>query len=428
MSRKRIYLDGFDWIANLLNYQSRLTPGKGNHFMVVLETEQAFPADVASALIQSRLEKFLPLLNGSIRRHPLHLAPYWKPGAARSVSVTEEELLFTSDYSNALDRFGNTPLPDHQALTLHIIRHKTGSALLFKFSHLLFDGRGAELLLESFCPGGSELLEQQIGLNSPKLDEWEKQFACGRQVQNRLISLNNAGKPAGRGACETSASAYRVISLTEEETDAFRRRSDSEAGPFMITPFLLALTALHYNKMLSCYNTEDNSILIPMSIDMRGQDDIPSDAVFFNQWSMLSISLKRSAMNELSSVINEARRQIFTGTGERIALAFRAASRLTRIAPPALLLKIVRKMGTAASGTFMFSFVSGSSLSDGKFAGRKLSNLYHLPSMPPITGLGVFFNMFGNRLNAVISYRSGVFPEADIERFAKELEKELKGE
>ena len=139
MNRKKIYLDGFDWVANLLNEHSRMTPGKGNHFIVVLETAQVFPTDLISALVQSKLEKRLPLLNGSIHRHLLHLAPYWKLGPGKAPAVTEEELLFTSDYSAALDRFGNTPLPPHQALALHVIRHKTGSALLFKFSHLLFD-------------------------------------------------------------------------------------------------------------------------------------------------------------------------------------------------------------------------------------------------------------------------------------------------
>ena len=35
--------------------------------------------------------------------------------------------------------------------------------------------------------------------------------------------------------------------------------------------------------------------------------------------------------------------------------------------------------------------------------------------------------MFNNHLNAVIAYRSGVFAEADVERFAKDLEKDLHG-
>ena len=57
MNSKRIYLDGMDWAAYLLNWQSRLTPGQGNHFIIVLETEQEFPADVASALVQRQTGK-----------------------------------------------------------------------------------------------------------------------------------------------------------------------------------------------------------------------------------------------------------------------------------------------------------------------------------------------------------------------------------
>ena len=75
----------------------------------------------------------------------------------------------------------------------------------------------------------------------------------------------------------------------------------------------------------------------------------------------------------------------------------------------------------------MFSFVSGTSLEHDRFADRTIANLYHLPSMPPMTGFGVFFNAFNNRLNAVLSYRSGIFPESDIEHFATELETSLKG-
>ena len=33
------YLDGFDHVAAMLNYDCRNTPGRGNHFLVVLELE-----------------------------------------------------------------------------------------------------------------------------------------------------------------------------------------------------------------------------------------------------------------------------------------------------------------------------------------------------------------------------------------------------
>ncbi len=420
------YLDGFDWIANLLNYQCRLTPGRGNHFMLVLESETPFPEDAVRAL-PDRLAPYLPRLNGSIRRHLLHLAPYWLPGKPEPIVFTTEDLLFPSDFPLAVERFANRPLPRGQALAVHALSQPKGrSALIFKFSHLLFDGRGAELLLKQLCHGKHDQTEDRPGLASPMLNEWEKQFSCGRQIQRRLLDIQKEGPTVVRHACDTAASAYRVIALTEEETDSLRQRSDRDAGPFMLTPYLLALTAEGYDKLMPRH-AENELFLIPMSIDMRGQDSIPRDAVFFNQWSMLPLSILRSLLADPAESIPEIRKQIFIRTGERTALAYRAASRLMRIAPPPLLLKIVRKMGNSTTGTFMFSFISGTSLEHDKFAGRTITNLYHLPAMPPMTGLGVFFNAFNNRLNAVISYRSGLFPESDIEHFAAELEKALKG-
>ena len=74
----------------------------------------------------------------------------------------------------------------------------------------------------------------------------------------------------------------------------------------------------------------------------------------------------------------------------------------------------------------MFSFLPETSLEQNTAAGTEIENLVHLPSMPPITGLGVFFNLFNDRLNAVISGRTGVFSEDDLNRFASGLEQKLK--
>jgi hypothetical protein len=43
--------------------------------------------------------------------------------------------------------------------------------------------------------------------------------------------------------------------------------------------------------------------------------------------------------------------------------------------------------------------------------------MYHVPLMPPHPGIGVFFNRFENRINAVISYRDGVLSELEIDEF-----------
>ena len=277
MFSPKLYLDGFDWIANLLNYQCRLTPGRGNHFMLVLESETPFPEDAVRALLK-RLDPLLPMLNGSIRRHLLHLAPYWQPGKPLPLVFTTEELLFPSDFPLAVERFANRPLPRGQALAVHALSQPKGrSALIFKFSHLLFDGRGAELLLEQLRHGKNPQTEEHPGLASPMLNEWEKQFSCGRQIQQRLLEIQKTGPTAVRHACDTASSAYRVISLTEEETDSLRQRSDRDAGPFMLTPYLLALTAKGYDRLIP-HEQEEEHFLIPISIARDGDCGSPRSA------------------------------------------------------------------------------------------------------------------------------------------------------
>lgn len=80
----------------------------------------------------------------------------------------------------------------------------------------------------------------------------------------------------------------------EAETDALRRRSDSVAGPFMIAPYLLTLSAAHYSALFP--QDAGEFIRVPMILDMRGESGIPEETIFFNQWSMISISLKRSVL------------------------------------------------------------------------------------------------------------------------------------
>lgn len=56
------YLDGFDYVAAMLNYDCRNTPGRGNHFLVVLELETALEKTEVQEKL-AVLEPFLPLFS-----------------------------------------------------------------------------------------------------------------------------------------------------------------------------------------------------------------------------------------------------------------------------------------------------------------------------------------------------------------------------
>ena len=43
--------------------------------------------------------------------------------------------------------------------------------------------------------------------------------------------------------------------------------------------------------------------------------------------------------------------------------------------------------------------------------------MYHIPSMPPVTGAGVFMNSFGGALNVTLSYREDSLTPNAVRRF-----------
>ncbi len=386
------YLDGFDYVAAMLNYDCRNTPGRGNHFLVVLELETA-PGKTELAERLAVLEPFLPFFSGRMRRSRLHAAPYWMPGEPRGIRIAG---------GMELGSYLNTPLDG--ALEVMLLEQEPRHFLVFKFSHLLFDGRGAELLIEAVRSGDASMLAGEIGLSSPKLNEWGHQFRCGRQVQRKMISFAAAGEIAGTQSDGISANRYALLSFSREKTGMITLCSDEKAGPFQLTPFLLSLLCRSYARLLDDLPVPGN-ILIPMSVDLRGRAGIARNAVFFNQWSLQPLLVPRELCGNPEAVFAELKGQIFENMSEQLPQAFRAASRLGRIAPFPLLISIVNKTRRTACGTFMYSFLPESSLRSNDFCGHRILNLYHIPTMPPVTGAGVFMNSFGGALNVTLSYR-----------------------
>ena len=184
----------------------------------------------------------------------------------------------------------------------------------------------------------------------------------------------------------------------------------------MLTPFLLSLLCRSYALLLDELPVPGN-ILIPMSVDLRGRAGIARDAVFFNQWSLQPLLIPRELCANPEAVFAELKGQIFENMSEQLPQAFRAASRLGRIAPFPFLMSLVNKTKRTGCGTFMYSFLSESSLKSSEFCGHRILNLYHIPSMPPVTGAGVFMNSFGGALNVTLSYREDSLTPNAVRRF-----------
>ena len=148
---------------------------------------------------------------------------------------------------------------------------------------------------------------------------------------------------------------------------------------------------------------------------------IPRDAVFFNQWSLQPLLVPRELCADPDAVFAELKGQIFEQMEQQLPQAYRAAARLTRIAPYPFLLSIIHRTKRTAEGTFMYSFLPETSLSGNSICGCRIENLYHVPAMPPMTGVGIFMNSFRGMLNLTLSRREGIPGEHDLRRFHQSL-------
>ncbi len=419
-SRRKYYLNGIDWIAAALNCQCRLTPARGNNFLLVLELGAPFSSDKSKRLMDA-CHSILPFLVGSIRR-AWHLAPYWQPGSGSEIPFSENTVKDESGADFLLQAFANEPLPKNTAIAIKLISIDGKARLVFKFSHLILDGRGAELVLKSVLEGNLETVAAHPGLPSPDLHRWADKFQAGKIVHRKRLEILEQHKIAALPSEQmTDMSAkFRIIKLDDAASADIQKKSDREAGPFMLGIYLASIVCHSFNQFLNVRKI-NGDIMLPMSVDLRGFG-VPQNTVFFNQWSFSPLIAERDERRELSDWIGKLKKQVMANAAAKIPQSLHTASMLSRIVPLPILSFFSKNMFGGTAGSIMFSFMSGSSLSQAFFE-TPLLNMYHLPLMPPHPGIGVFFNRFEDRINAVVSYRQGILSEDEIDKFTSSIEK-----
>lgn len=395
--KKQYFFNGIDYVTRALGYSCRHTPGKSNNFLLVLELDRAIKANELSLNILP----YSALLHGSFRRNYL-LAPYWKPGKAQVIKI--------EDGYSCLNDYANQPLAGSAQLGIALI----DNMLVFKFSHQIFDARGAEMLIMNLL--NNLYSNSDIGLKSPDLCEWKSKFSAGSIVNRFLIALRNKGKIGILVTEQASPAANNsyVITLNHEEITKIKQKSEEAAGPFMLGCYMAAIVAWNFEQLKRSRHIEGN-VMLPMSIDLRGVF-VPTDILFFNQWSVSPLYFSARIDATLKTWLASARQQIIFNTSNRVPQAFRQANMLTRIVP----LRLMKRLLATLSGSVMFSFLPDSLITNTE-GSIKIKNLYHLPLMPPEPGMGVFINVFEQKMNIVLSWRESVISLDEAQNFAQDL-------
>lgn len=432
--KNKYYLNGFDWVMGSIDLIMKNTTCAGNASQIVFMLDA--PPD--EALVREALGRFLrlfPVINGRVSRH-WTLTPYWKmPGKSeeRPVPLTVTRLDAASAQSKvlaALTDLINTPFTsksDH--LAFHLVYGKNEQCLALTFDHRLFDARGAEsfvglfqkFLASNYDPAVAADIRLTQGFD---LTGWKSKFLAGQAVNRKVLALSqsamrtmpihlNGGAPGFR---------YRVIAFDREETKRITNTAFDEAGYLMLLPYLFSRVAEGLHRLFERRGAPSGAYVVPVSTDMRTAQDIREE-IFFNHNSMFFFQIKPEDLSDRKRLVASIRGQWYEQIQNKFPQKLLAASALMRIAPLPFLKRFLRLPLGGNIASFCFSHVSKDSFVSADLLGARIVNMFHMPRTPVPPGIGVFFNTYGERLNATISCLDGLFTGDELDM----LEEDLRG-
>ncbi len=397
---EKIPYGGIDWMISAADALARFTPERGNFFTIRMEAEPG--RENLDAVWKNRLSPLAPLLNGSIRRDFRTFLPVWQCGSAELVPPEE----FAPE---ECEKFPLRPLNSNFECA-HCPERKT---VFFKFSHRLFDGVGAEYFLNSLFGEGKPEFDFPV-----LPDDWAKIRRDGRAAGCWRLGMRKyriCMLPFGFGR----KNSFRTFEFTREETSRMQEVCERRFGPFSFSLALFGTVLVCMERLLKERGTRGDSLMIPMSVDMRRRDSL-GKTPWFNRWSMLPVVVPRRDLSGTDSAFAAVRKAYLDGMEKNLPEIFESASKFVRIFPRPLAELALAASPRCSGGTMMFSFLPGAlhahSLGN---ASPEIARCVHLPVMPPLSGPGVFANLFEGRLGITVSGRILV-PEL-AEALGKEL-------
>ncbi len=424
--RGKLYLNGPDWMIQALHHSTWKATGTGNSSQTVIEFDGLLPASELRGSIQT-LCRELPQLSGRAARNLLNLAPYWKYSrdARPEIEVTVHELpdaRSDDEYQELLTTCVNTPFPRTGVyVRFHLIhRGESRSALAMNFDHRLFDAYGAELLLHAIVEHAegrvtAEAIADQTTWAAPSLlNKWKERFLSGRTVVRRLLALTPEGSytPAPPST-EQAATAFHTFALSKTETEQFRN-SSVQAGIPMLVPHGMQLAFQAFRRLHEKPLASGERCIASCNVDLRSPE-AGWNEMLFNYVSFFLFEedddMAKAGGPSLRQLAQQFYDQVKIGFPQSLANAWV----LMRILPvPIYGWAIIRNM-KRCFGAFNFSLLKDCGVKGDSLLGCKITNVFHTPRIPNLTGAGFYLSEYQGRLNVCIAVHKGVHTAEELQ-------------
>jgi hypothetical protein len=433
-----------DCFALALDDFMRRTRQGGHVSQSVLELAGAPDLDRLRAGLTRLLAKH-PLLVARQRRDWKTWLPYWavRPAPEGSLPLglwlengTEGKLAGATPIEDAralLQGVMMEPLPRVGGVACHarldVVERRAGGCLVaLSWSHLLVDGKGAELLFAEIARlcDGIDLPDEPAAPARPSIGLIAR-FRQTKPAMDHLTGLQETGTPSlGGPKPRRGGGFYEVIALTAAESAAVRARLETLGVALFPFTFYVAAVARAHDRVFRHRGVEPPGygISVPIQTRRRGA----RGPLFHNHVAVLYFNPRREHLGTIQTATAAMKAQFAEMTRKKISESFHAVLELMQRAPPALFLWIIRAQFKGEICTCFHSYTGPFAPELTEFAGARITNAYHLPCLGTPPGTGIFFGERDDRINITITWREGALDDAERRLMTAQLRADLLGE
>jgi len=374
------------------------------------------------AALEQLMQKF-PLLAGRLRRDWKTWLPYWEvpPAPARGLPLglwrergATGALVEATEIENTMELVqGILTEPLEQDginfnARLDVVEKSDGGCLVaLSWSHLLFDGKGAELLLAEIgrlCDGVDLPGETKEPVR-PKLT-FQEQIKKTKAAVYRLEELGKIGVPSLAGPRPRRGRGfYHVITLSREDSTKLTERVAQMAGALFPMTFYVACTARAHDRVFKQRGREPRGYVVSVPVQTRKRG--ARGPLFHNQVSVFFFSAVREQLSSIESATLAMKQQFAEMTRGKLDESFLTVLDMMMRLPSWMFMRVVRWQFHGEICSFYHSHTGPFAPELVEFAGGRVTNAYHLPCLATPPGTGLFFCERDGQVNITMTWREG---------------------
>lgn len=385
-----------------------------------------------------RLSRNHPVLDAKVKRAFWQLRPEWRLEKNRrrplpvllwheSGATPLPESRETSGLTQLAEEILNQSLqngPGLRNLRLDLVLLANGeSVLLLTWSHLLFDGKGAELLISELM-SNSEINSTTPTPVPPSKLSFSERAERGKPVVSHFFKLaRNRYRSLAGPHPRPGRLRFRMLHLDESQTMQVKELSDRLGGALFNVGFYLACAVRAHRRAFLCRGEDPGHYVVSVPVQVRRKGGARNP--FHNSVTVLFFSMKREDLETIESAVQAAQKQFEEMTRAGLDRSFLNVLELMRLLPSPFYMKFVEHQFAGEVSSFFHSFTGSFAAEPETFFNAPVRNAYHIPSVSSPPGSGLFFGMYRGQLTVTCSWRDGAVSEQEVTAMLSQVEEDF---